>query len=84
VTVHGVIRSANFMDPTPQLQFTTLQLLTEGGYFDATVDGADAGELEGLVDAEVELTGVASEKFDGKMQVTGILITSNPPPESRS
>jgi diguanylate cyclase (GGDEF)-like protein len=74
VTVHGVIRSANFMDPTPQLQFTTLQLLTEGGYFDATVDGADAGELEGLVDAEVELTGVASEKFDGKMQVTGILI----------
>jgi len=74
VRVRGVIRSADFMAPTPQLQFTTLQLLTDGGYFDATVDGADARALEGLVDAEVELTGVAAEKFDGKMQVTGILV----------
>jgi len=74
VTVHGVIRSANFMDPTPQLRFTALQLLTNGGYFDATVDGVDSLELESLVDAEVELTGVASERFDGKMQVTGILV----------
>jgi diguanylate cyclase (GGDEF)-like protein len=51
-----------------------LQLLTDGGYFDAKVDSADEGALEGLLDADVELTGVASEDFDSKMDQNGILI----------
>jgi diguanylate cyclase (GGDEF)-like protein len=71
VTVRGQIRSADMM---PNVPFSFLQLLTEGGYFDATVDGEGALALEDMLDANVELTGVASERFDSKMQVTGILI----------
>jgi diguanylate cyclase (GGDEF)-like protein len=71
VSVRGIVHSADFMT---QVGFTNLQLLADGGYFDATLDGSDGGALEGLLDAEVELTGVASETFDSKMQVTGILI----------
>jgi diguanylate cyclase (GGDEF)-like protein len=71
VIVRGVVRSADFM---PGVHYANLQMLTDGGYFAATVDGDGASALEGLLDAEVELTGVASETFDSKMQVTGILI----------
>jgi diguanylate cyclase (GGDEF)-like protein len=71
VTVRGVVRAADFMTPA---NFTYLQLLTNGGYFNATVDGKDGAALEEMLDAEVELTGVASETFDSKMQMTGILI----------
>jgi diguanylate cyclase (GGDEF)-like protein len=71
VTVRGVVRAADFMAP---VNFTYLQLLTDGGYFNATVDGKDGAALEEMLDAEVELTGVASGTFDSKMQMTGILI----------
>ena len=71
VTVRGQVRSADMM---PNVPFAFLQLLTDGGYFDATVDGDGALALEGMLDADVELTGVASERFDSKMQVTGILV----------
>ncbi len=71
VTVRGVIRSADYM---PEVHFAYLQLLADGGYFGVTVDGKEAGVLEGMLDDEVELTGVASETFDSKMQVTGILV----------
>ena len=37
-----------------------------------TLTSDDAKSLESLLDAEVELTGVVSEEFDSKMQVTGI------------
>ena len=68
VTVRGVIRAADYV---PYARYTNLQLLTDGGYFDATVDGVDTKTMEGLLDDELEITGVASESFDSKMQVTG-------------
>jgi diguanylate cyclase (GGDEF)-like protein len=71
VTVRGIVRAADFMAP---VNITYLQLLTDGGYFNATVDGKDGAALEEMLDAEVELTGVASGTFDSKMQMTGILI----------
>ena len=46
----------------------------DGGYFNANVDSDNAGAPESLLDAEVELTGVASEEFDSKMHETGILM----------
>jgi len=49
-------------------------LLMDGGYFDANVDSVDVHAMESLLDAQVELTGVASEEFDSKMHVTGILM----------
>ena len=75
VTVRGVIRTADLsLSLVAPVHFMRMQLLMEGGYFNANVDSDDVGVLESLLDAEVELTGVASEEFDSKMHETGILI----------
>ena len=73
VTVYAVVRAANAaMDPDHPGAF--LQLHTDGGKIGAAVDG-DAAQTQGnLLDAEVQVTGVASGLFDGKMQETGILL----------
>jgi len=60
VTMRGLIRTADLtLSAVAPVHFMHLQLLTDGGYFDAKVDSADEGALEGLLDADVELTGVA-------------------------
>jgi diguanylate cyclase (GGDEF)-like protein len=75
VTVRGVVRTADLeLSLAAPVRFIRLQLLMDGGYFDATVDSDDSGVLDSLLDAEVELIGVASEEFDSKMHETGILI----------
>jgi diguanylate cyclase (GGDEF)-like protein len=75
VTVRGMVRTADLtLSNLADVQFIHLQLLTDGGYFDANVDSDEAGAPESLLDAEVELTGVASEQFDSKMQETGVLL----------
>ncbi len=51
-----------------------MQMTAEGGDINATVDTDDASTLRGLLDAEVEVTGAASGRFDGKMQQTGIIV----------
>jgi len=75
VTVRGIVRTA---DRTKSLvapvYYIRLQLLMDGGYFDANLDSDDPGAIDGLLDSEVELTGVASEEFDSKMHETGILM----------
>lgn len=73
VNVRGVIRTA---DPRSinDAHFTYLQLLVDGGFVDATVDSGDVDALSSLLDAEVQVTGVAGGIFDGKMQQTGILL----------
>jgi len=73
VTVHATIRSANFvLSPQAPVRAGYLQMLTDGGYVDATVDTSDPAALKNLLDADVEITGVAGGKFDNKMQQTGI------------
>ncbi len=52
-----------------------LVLLADGGTIDTFVDSADASVLDGLLDAEVEVTGVAGAHFDGKMQQTGVALS---------
>ena len=75
VTVRAVVRAADITEsPKAHVRFIHVQLLMEGGYIDANVDSGDASILKGLLDAEVELNGVASEIFDSKMQQTGILL----------
>ena len=51
-----------------------LELLADGGLIDAYIDSRDPSALNGLLDAEVEATGVASARFDGKMQQTGVAL----------
>ncbi len=74
VSVRGVVHAADIVLTSDVHNSAFLQLLTDGGYIVVTVDSDDAGVLEGLLDAEVLVTGVASEEFDSKMQVTGIRI----------
>ena len=75
VTVRGVVRAAYLLKSLEAPEhFLRLQLMMDGGYFDANVDTDDPNALEDLLDAEVEMTGVASEQFDSKMQESGILL----------
>ena len=75
VTVRGVVRTAglprSFVAP---IHAIVLRMLADGGYVDADVNSSDENALKGLLDAEVEVTGVASGHFDGKMQQTGVLM----------
>jgi len=75
VTVHAVIRTAGLqLSFAAPIRAIVLRMLTDGGYVDADVNSSDADALKGLLDAEVEVTGVASGHFDGKMQQTGVLL----------
>ena len=75
VTVDAVVRAADLvMSTTAPVISTRLQLLAEGGHFEANLDIIDASVLKGLLDAEVEITGVAAGKFDNKMQQTGVVL----------
>src|ERR1039458_1711186 len=73
VTVRGVVRSAA-LRLTSGRAVTKLELLADGGYVSVTMDSSDASKLNGLLDSTVEVTGVGSGLFDGKMQQVGVLI----------
>jgi len=73
VTVHATVRSAETVN-FGNVQATYFTLLMDGGYIDASVVGIDASALKELLDAEVDVTGVVSGKFDSKMQLIGILL----------
>jgi diguanylate cyclase (GGDEF)-like protein len=73
VTVHAVVRTAD-MRAGANVSEIHLEMIADGGYIDATVESGDESQLHSLLDAEVEINGVAGGKFDGKMQQTGILL----------
>src|ERR1700738_1843861 len=68
VTVRAQIRAADVLNASAHN--SALQMTAEGGDVNATVDTDEASALEGMIDAEVEVTGAASGRFDGKMQQT--------------
>jgi diguanylate cyclase (GGDEF)-like protein len=72
-SVRGVVHSAEMMWGVHKRNIY-LQVLIDGGYIDALVNSEDAGALRGLLDAEVEITGVVNAKFDQKMQQWGIAL----------
>jgi diguanylate cyclase (GGDEF)-like protein len=49
-----------------------LEVLAGGGVIKVYVNSGDPQILDGLLDAEVEVAGVATASFDGKMQRTGV------------
>jgi diguanylate cyclase (GGDEF)-like protein len=74
VTVRALIRSADLVpNPRTPIPATYLRMLVDGGPADANVENDDENALKGLLDAEVQITGVVSGHFDNKMQQTGIL-----------
>jgi diguanylate cyclase (GGDEF)-like protein len=73
VSVHGVVRAADVIVSTvAPVRSARLQILTNSGPIDVSVDSDDAGALKGLLDTDVDVTGVAGGIFDDKMQQTGI------------
>jgi diguanylate cyclase (GGDEF)-like protein len=73
VVVRGIVRSANLV-LTSNRPVTQLELATPGAYVGVTMDNSDPAQLKGWLDSEVEVTGVAGGRFDGKMQQVGILM----------
>lgn len=73
VSVRATLRSADIVN-FGNMHGTYLKLLMDGGPIEATVVETDATKFKGLLDAEVEVTGVVSGKFDSKMQLIGILL----------
>ena len=69
VTVRASVLSADIV-----ADGDALELLADGGLIDVYIASRDSSILKGLLDAEVEVTGVASARFDGKMQQTGVAL----------
>ena len=70
IRTRGVVRAA---DPARGANGPTyLQMLTPGGYIDAVLDSDDSLARRRMLDAEVEITGVATARLDGKAQQTGV------------
>jgi diguanylate cyclase (GGDEF)-like protein len=75
VTVRGMIQSADLVpNKLAPISNTELNILMAGGHAKVTIDSDDSARLKGLLDAQVEITGVQSGIFDNKMQQTGILL----------
>ncbi len=73
VAVHAKVRAADLTNSS-NVRSIYLQMVTDGGTIDAVVDNDDANLLNGLLDADLEVTGAVSGNFDGKMEQTGILL----------
>ena len=74
VAVHAVIRAADLVVTSNTVRRAHMEMLTEGGHIEAYTDFNDLDELKDLLDAEVEVTGVAAGTFDDKMQQTGVTL----------
>ena len=72
VTVHALIRSADIAPG--DFPYTMLQVLVDGGLVNIDVNDSNPNTLNQLLDAEVEITGAASGRFNDKMEQTGILL----------
>jgi diguanylate cyclase (GGDEF)-like protein len=71
VTVHATVRNADLImsSDTPSI---SLEMNSDGGPINAVIDADNLDALKDSLDAEVEITGAVSGRFDGKMQLTGI------------
>ncbi|MGA2651926.1 MAG: GGDEF domain-containing protein [Terracidiphilus sp.] len=73
VTLRGVVRAA-FLINRYSRYGARMILATDGGIVEAMVDNTDIGALNDLLDAEVEVTGIAGGIFDGRMELRGIML----------
>jgi diguanylate cyclase (GGDEF)-like protein len=71
VKVRGTITLAE-MSITSNRAATHLVLAMNGGMAEIMVDNDDPSKLKGLQGSQVEMTAVAGELFDGKMEQTGV------------
>ncbi len=74
VSIRAQVRSADLIWSSNEARGVYLQLLMNGGHVDAAINSDDDRNLRGMLDAEVEITGVVAEKFDGKKHPIGVSI----------
>jgi diguanylate cyclase (GGDEF)-like protein len=73
VTVRAQVRSADIVHDGDQVSLY-LHLLMDGGTIAAAMVDDDQRIPDGLLDANVEVTGAVAGNFDSKMQLTGIVL----------
>jgi diguanylate cyclase (GGDEF)-like protein len=71
VVVRARVVSADLVLSSKQMT-AHLLVLADGGIIEVYVDSGSANDVNSLLDAEVEIAGVASARFDGKMESVGI------------
>jgi diguanylate cyclase (GGDEF)-like protein len=71
VKVRGTIALAE-MSKTSNQDIAHLVLAMDGGMADIKVDNPDPSRLKQMQGSQVEMTAVAGEEFDGKMEQTGV------------
>ena len=76
VTVRAVVLSAD-LSFSGNVRTINLHMLADDGTIEASITGGDRSELNALLDSEVEVTGVAGQLFDSKMQQVGAILRSN-------
>ena len=75
VSLHATVRAADLvLSGVDAIRSARLQVVTDGGHFEVDLDNDDVNALADLLDADVELSGVAAGKFDDKMQQTGVVL----------
>jgi len=73
VSVRARVHSADLVWTADRPE-THAQLFTDGGLVNAYINNTDPETLIGLLDAEVEVTGVSSAFFDTKKQKAGVAL----------
>jgi diguanylate cyclase (GGDEF)-like protein len=74
VSVRGRVVSADIV-LSSRRPSTTLEVFTDdGSNVEVQLESDNPDVIPGLIDAEVEVSGAVSGKFDGKMQMTGIIL----------
>jgi diguanylate cyclase (GGDEF)-like protein len=76
VTVRATVRSVNLITSS-DIPSISMELRTNGGLIDSVIDSADFNAVRNLLDADIEVTGAVSGRFDGKMQMTGVELHVN-------
>lgn len=76
VTIGGKIRAANSAVDSGANKGSgaTLRVLTDGGIVETVVNRLGSEDIDNLLDAQVEITGVAGGSFDGKREQTGVAL----------
>ncbi len=74
VSILGRVISADIALSSERPSTTMVVSAEDGSNVEVQVENSNPEALPGLIDAEVAVSGAASGKFDGKMQMTGIIL----------
>lgn len=74
VTVRGKVLSADIVLSSDRPSTVVEMLMDGGGEVEAEIESNHPEVLPGLLDSYVEISGSASGRFDGKMQMTGVVL----------